>query len=100
VLALRDGPGHDRALLGYMAGLLAEHRRGGETAKLAALLEGCGARALQQLFASPPAHQDAGLSRLAQPAALHASGKAKPRKPACPSPVREPLVLRQPSIDG
>jgi hypothetical protein len=56
VLALRDGPGHDQALLGYMAGLLAEHGRGGEAAKLAALLEECGARALQQLLASPPAH--------------------------------------------
>lgn len=56
VLALRDGPGHDQALLGYMAGLFAGHGRGSEAAKLAALLEECGARALKQLLASPSAH--------------------------------------------
>lgn len=56
VLALRDGPGHDQALLGHMAGLLAEHGRGGEAAGLAALLDECAIRARQQLLAAPFVH--------------------------------------------
>lgn len=55
-LAVRDGPGHDQALLGHMAKLLAEHGRGGEAAKLAASLEECAVRARQQLLAAPIAH--------------------------------------------
>ena len=53
-LALPDGPGHDAALFGHMAKVIAEHGRNADAAELAALLANCAKQAQQQLLANVP----------------------------------------------
>ena len=53
-LALPDGLGHDAALLGHMAKVIAEHGREADAAELAASLEDCAKQARQQLLTNLP----------------------------------------------
>lgn len=53
VLALRDGPGHDTLLIRYMADVFAKHGCADEADNLSTSLDGCAARARQQLLAAP-----------------------------------------------
>lgn len=53
-LAQPDGPGHDAALLGHMAKVIAEHGRNADATELAASLEDCAKQARQQLLAHLP----------------------------------------------
>ena len=51
ILALRDGPGQDRLVLGVIAALCLDNGDTASDAELAGALETCGERARQQLMA-------------------------------------------------
>lgn len=55
VLAIRNGPGHDEAVLGRIADAFASRGAGIGRPELAAALDRCAAQARQQLLDSPPA---------------------------------------------
>jgi len=58
VLAIPNGPGHDKALLSHITGFLLTHGVGVDEAGAAARLQTCLQQALQQLTEHPPDHSD------------------------------------------
>ena len=56
VLALRDGAGHDEALLTHVAATRSSHGDGAPRTEPAAVLNRCAAQARQQLLDSPMLH--------------------------------------------
>ena len=58
VLAIRDGPGHDQALLQHATDLAAEHGLPGLASGLSAALDRCALRAVEELVEARVQRQD------------------------------------------
>jgi hypothetical protein len=59
VLAIPNGPGHDQAVLQYVASLLSGRAGGMSDRDISAALERCAQQARQQLIETPPGRSDA-----------------------------------------